>query len=135
MTTHVQQTLPFPWQGGRQCRLQLLIQPWICAPLWQGGPRQCGIRSLPDTSTYGQNWESNPRPSASPRYPLSVYQGEFSDAEVVVDDTGEVGADRAVTRWGNAASYSLPPQRPQRVLCLIKFFLLADLFGGIGGVA
>ena len=31
-TTHVQQTLPFPWQGGRQCSLQLLIQPWICAP-------------------------------------------------------------------------------------------------------
>ena len=32
MTTHIQQTLPFPWQGGRQCSLQLLIQPWICAP-------------------------------------------------------------------------------------------------------
>ena len=32
MTTHVQQTLPFPWQGGRQCSVQLLIQPWICAP-------------------------------------------------------------------------------------------------------
>ena len=32
MTTHVQHTLLFPWQGGRQCSLQLLIQPWICAP-------------------------------------------------------------------------------------------------------
>ena len=32
MTTHVQQTLPFPWQGGRQCSLQLLIQPWLCEP-------------------------------------------------------------------------------------------------------
>ena len=31
MTTHVEQTLPFPWQGGHQCSLQLLIQPWICA--------------------------------------------------------------------------------------------------------
>ena len=32
MTTHVQQTLPFPWRGGRQCSLQpALIQPWICA--------------------------------------------------------------------------------------------------------
>ena len=31
MTTHVQQTLPFPWQGGSQCSLQLLIQPWIYA--------------------------------------------------------------------------------------------------------
>ena len=28
-----------------------------------GGSRQCGIRSLPDTSTHGQHWESNPRPS------------------------------------------------------------------------
>ena len=25
-------TLPFPWQGGHQCSLQLLIQPLICAP-------------------------------------------------------------------------------------------------------
>ena len=32
MTTHVQQTLPFPWQGGHQCSLQLLIQPWTSAP-------------------------------------------------------------------------------------------------------
>ena len=32
MTTHVQQTLPFPRQGGRQYSLQLLIQPLICAP-------------------------------------------------------------------------------------------------------
>ena len=32
-------------------------------PLRLGGPRQCGITSLPDTSTHGQHWESNPRPS------------------------------------------------------------------------
>ena len=32
-------------------------------PLRLGRPRQCGIRSLPDTSTYGQHWDSNPRPS------------------------------------------------------------------------
>ena len=32
MTMHVQQTLLFPWQGGRKCSLQLLIQPWICVP-------------------------------------------------------------------------------------------------------
>ena len=32
MTTQVQQTLPFPWPGGHQCSLQLLIQPWIGAP-------------------------------------------------------------------------------------------------------
>ena len=32
MTMHVQQTLPFPWQGECQCSLQLLIQPWTCAP-------------------------------------------------------------------------------------------------------
>ena len=28
-----------------------------------GGPRQCGIQSLFNTSTHGQQWESNPRPS------------------------------------------------------------------------
>ena len=32
-------------------------------PLRLGGLRQCGIRGLPDTSTYGQHWESKPRPS------------------------------------------------------------------------
>ena len=32
-------------------------------PLRLGGPRQCGIQSLPDTSTHGQHWELNPRPS------------------------------------------------------------------------
>ena len=32
MTTLVQQTLPFSWQGGRQCSLPLLIEPRICAP-------------------------------------------------------------------------------------------------------
>ena len=28
----VQQTLPFLWQDGCQCSLQLWILPWICAP-------------------------------------------------------------------------------------------------------
>ena len=32
-------------------------------PLRLGGPMQCGIRSLPNTSTSGQHWESNLRPS------------------------------------------------------------------------
>ena len=32
-------------------------------PLQLGAPRQCGIQSLPDTSTHGQHWESNPKPS------------------------------------------------------------------------
>ena len=32
-------------------------------PLRLGGPRQCGIQSLPDTSTHSEQWESNPRPS------------------------------------------------------------------------
>ena len=29
-------------------------------PLRLGGPRQCGILGLPDTSTHSQHWESNP---------------------------------------------------------------------------
>ena len=32
MTMHVQQTLHFTWQGGRQCSLKLLLCPWIYAP-------------------------------------------------------------------------------------------------------
>ena len=37
----------------------------LCAryPLWLGGPRQCGIWSLPDTAMHGQHWESSPRSS------------------------------------------------------------------------
>ena len=34
-------------------------------PLRLAWVRQCGIQSLPDTSTYGQHWDSNPRPSNS----------------------------------------------------------------------
>ena len=33
MTAHVQQTLPFPWQGGCQCSLQLLMQ--ACSSVYQ----------------------------------------------------------------------------------------------------
>ena len=32
-------------------------------PLLLGGQRQYGMRNLPDTSIYDQQWESNPRPS------------------------------------------------------------------------
>ena len=32
-------------------------------PLRLSGLRQCGIRSLPDTSTHGPHWGSKPRPS------------------------------------------------------------------------
>ena len=41
-------------------------------PLRLDGPRQCGIRSLPDTSTHGQQWESNPRPSDLESNALSI---------------------------------------------------------------
>ena len=38
---------------------------YLCTiyPLRLGGWRQCEIPSLPDSSTHGQHWESNPRPS------------------------------------------------------------------------
>ena len=66
MTTHVQQTLPSPlarWALMQPATIDLTLD--LCAryPLRLGGPRKCGIRSLPDTSTHGQHWESNPRPS------------------------------------------------------------------------
>ena len=49
-------------------------------PLQLGGPRQCGIWSLPNTSTHGQRWESNPTPpdlesnalSTDPHAPTSL---------------------------------------------------------------
>ena len=68
MTTHVQQTLPFTFPVARWAPMQpATIDPTLdlCTryPLQLGGPRQCGIRSLPDTSTHSQHWESNPRPS------------------------------------------------------------------------
>ena len=49
-----------------KCSLQLLIQPWICAPgthYGLGERSHSGIQSLPDNFTHDQHWESNPRPS------------------------------------------------------------------------
>ena len=61
---HVLQTLPPLAAGAQQ---HVIIDPTLdlCTryPLWLGGLRLCGIRSLPDTSTHGQYWESKPRPS------------------------------------------------------------------------
>ena len=52
--------------GSGRLRQPTTIDPTLdlCTryPLRLGGPRQCGIRSLPNTSTHGQHWESNPRP-------------------------------------------------------------------------
>ena len=53
--------------GRRHLQQPATIDPTLdlCTryPLRLGGPRQCGIWSLPNTSTHGQHWESNPRPS------------------------------------------------------------------------
>ena len=47
MTTHVQQTLYFPWQVGCQLMQPATIDPTLdlCTkhPLWLDGQRQCGI--------------------------------------------------------------------------------------------
>ena len=43
--------------------IDLILDLCIRYSLRLGGPKQCGIQSLPDTSTHGQHWESNPRPS------------------------------------------------------------------------
>ena len=52
-----------------------------------GGPRQCGIQSLPDTSTHGQHWESNPRASDRESNALSIRpHSPFSDALDSVSD-------------------------------------------------
>ena len=64
MTTHVLQTLP-PLAVGAQEPAAIDPTLDLCTryPLQLGGPRQSRIRSLPNTSTHGQHWESNPRPS------------------------------------------------------------------------
>ena len=65
MTTHVQQTLRFPlvrWAPMQPATIDPTLDLCTRYPLWLGLPRQCGIQSLPETSTHGQHWESNPRP-------------------------------------------------------------------------
>ena len=63
--------------GSGRLRQPATIDPTLdlCTryPLRLGGPRQCGIRSLPDTSTHGQHWESNPRPSDLESNALSTW--------------------------------------------------------------
>ena len=75
-TLHMFFRLYLPPGSGR-LRQPATIDPTLdlCTryPLWLGGPRQCGIRSLPDTSTHGQRWESNPRPSDLESNALSTW--------------------------------------------------------------
>ena len=63
--------------GSGRLRQPATIDPTLdlCTryPLRLGGPRQCGIRSLPDASTHGQHWESNPRPSDLESNALSTW--------------------------------------------------------------
>ena len=63
--------------GSGRLRQPATIDPTLdlCTryPLRLGGPRQCGIRSLPNTSTHGQHWESNPRPSDLESNALSTW--------------------------------------------------------------
>ena len=72
--THALQTLPPPAVGAQQ---PATIDPTLdlCTrhPLWLGESRQCGIRSLPNTSTHGQHWESNLRPSDLESNALSTW--------------------------------------------------------------
>ena len=64
MWLHMFFRLYLPWQVGAQ--QPAIIDPNLdlCTryPLRLCGPRQCGILRLPNISTYGQHWESNPRP-------------------------------------------------------------------------
>ena len=55
-------------------------------PLRLGGPRQCRIRSLHDTSTRGQHWESNQRPSDLESNALSTVPHAPNVAEMEMVD-------------------------------------------------
>ena len=61
MTTHAQQTLLARWVPMQPATIDPTLDLCTRYPLRLSEPRQCG--SLPDTSTHGQHWESNPRPS------------------------------------------------------------------------
>ena len=50
------------------CNYWSNLEPVNQVPI-MGGPRQCGLWSLPDTSTHNQHWESNRR-SSQTAYPL-----------------------------------------------------------------
>ena len=59
MTTHVLQTLPPLAVGAQQpAAIDPILNLCTRYPLRLGRLRQCGIRSLPDTSTHDQHWES-----------------------------------------------------------------------------
>ena len=61
VTTHVLQTLPpLPVGAQQPATIDPTLDLRTRYPLWLGGLRQSGIRSLPDTSTHSQHWESNP---------------------------------------------------------------------------
>ena len=65
MTAHVLHTT-FPlakWAPVQSATIDPNLDLCPRHPLWLGGSRQCGIKSLPETCTHGQCWESNPRPS------------------------------------------------------------------------
>ena len=64
ITEHVLQTLPFPWHGRSQNRLQLLIQPWVCAPRTHYNWIDWGseeYKVCPTPCTQDQHWVSNPK--------------------------------------------------------------------------
>ena len=51
------------WAPMQPATIDLTLDLCTRYPLRLGEPRQCGIQSLPDTSTHGQHWESNAKPS------------------------------------------------------------------------
>ena len=61
--THVLQTLPPLAEGAQQpATIDPTVDLCTMCPLQLGGPRQCGIRSLPNAFTHDQHWELNPIP-------------------------------------------------------------------------
>ena len=57
--------------SGRRCYIRVSFRS-TRYPLLLGAQRQYGMRSLPDTSTHDQQWESNPRPSDHVQCPIHL---------------------------------------------------------------
>ena len=69
----------------------------ICAPgTHYGWVVQCGIRILPDTSTHGRHWESNPRPSDLDSNAISTWTTSCTSSSHSVAKSNRCNLHRAL---------------------------------------
>ena len=98
-------------------------------PLRLGGPRQCGIRSLPDTSAHDQHWEPNPRPSDLESNALST--GPHAPTLRVVYSINTVTVSHS-SFYTYYSGYKVQLTKAFADICqLLQFIRLGDVVGDI----